>query len=314
MKTFNGKITDGEVYFNGEKFNVVNDSTLESNGKYYRLGPLGSLVEVVTSTDLTINQEEFEKELEDLDKLFNHPINYEVQDVSNINEVIEESFSKIAKIKKSLKYTTDKIKKATLLTESAGSRKVRFAFNKGTIEELQTAVISIADAEQALAITQKVTLEYQKVITDFCRYLLFLGTSNIATNRAIVSTIQSKLSKASEKELSQEEKNELLVVIKELKNQQTIHDEQEQLKLKIKLLDTKVNDLENEIVCLKTGEIKVQPQDRVNENVVKTEMVKEETKSNPYKGFLIAFIIIIGVLLSVISFLIYVLFGKIQLF
>lgn len=316
MKTFNGKIVDEDnLYLDGKKAKVVSDDILECDGKYYTSGPKG-LMEISTIVELDKEQEDLLEELENSYSLFDDPSNYDENKPIDIDEVIEKNFEKIARIKKSFASVFENVKSASLDSKKAAELKAGLFHKKGAIQGLQTATISITSALHALTINQKVILEYQKVLTDFCRYLLFLGTSNIANNRSIVASLEEKLSGASQRKLSPDEKNELLSVVKELKNQQTIYDQQEQLKMKVKELSLKVNELNDEILLLKTGEKPKEHFDYSSNEIIEAPVVKEKESSkkentSAIMKLIIAFVVVSSVLITCVIALLYMHFNPI---
>lgn len=65
------------------------------------------------------------------------------------------------------------------------------------------------------------------------RFLLMLGTSSIAMNRVVIEQLQGKLSQAAKEELSETARNELMGIIKLLKEQESAFSEQERLAAQI---------------------------------------------------------------------------------
>ena len=287
--------------------------------KYWLLGKEvyvdddGKIIDEKAAEALMQGEQEIINEIENIEDVFDSKVSFDIANTSDIESIIDDGLKKIDKAKDLLKKSIEKTKYAVKYSEEAKNRKAKHVFNKGNIEELQTAVMAIAEAQQALTATQKVSFEYQKVLTNFCRYLLFLGTTNIATNRAIVSSIEDKLSSASKKEFSESEKNELLLVIKELKNQQDLYERQEQLNIKVKTLQENIYSLEEEIQTLKSGgqviTYKEEPQQE-NVVVVEEKKVDNDNHSDKYKKWLIALTIICGVLAVIIVSCLYYLFFK----
>ncbi len=67
---------------------------------------------------------------------------------------------------------------------------------------------------------QKLSFEYQEKLGEVTKYLFFLGESNIVANRTVVREIEMRLKGASEAEISSLAKQELINVVKQLKDQE----------------------------------------------------------------------------------------------
>ncbi|MFR2874706.1 MAG: hypothetical protein ACLTB7_09420 [Veillonella atypica] len=90
------------------------------------------------------------------------------------------------------------------------------------IEKLQNAVISTAKALEESSDAHKKTFEYQKRLTNISYGLFRLGATNIAYNRSLVREIELRLKGASEKEISELARNELVRVVTQLKEQEDL--------------------------------------------------------------------------------------------
>lgn len=128
------------------------------------------------------------------------------------------------------------VKKALADAEKARSsaeiakKKSAGAFKKKeAIEELQSASIDIADAVKSQADAQKLSFEFQTKLADISKYLFGLGISNIASNRSVIRELELRLDHASEEELSDLARREILSVVKQLKDQEDILQKQEDL-------------------------------------------------------------------------------------
>ena len=81
---------------------------------------------------------------------------------------------------------------------------------KNAIEQLQKATSDIAKAQIQTVEVQKVSFEYQRIIGVICNYLLDLGMNDIALTRSSIDILQKYLKKASNEELSDTARKELL--------------------------------------------------------------------------------------------------------
>jgi hypothetical protein len=114
---------------------------------------------------------------------------------------------------------------------------------KIAIEELQQAGIALAKAVTSGTEAQKLSFEMQKRLADVTKYLFTLGVSNIAANRTVVRELEMRLRSASEEELSELARTEVLSVIKQLKEQEDLLRKQEQMGRTLSGHDTKISHL-----------------------------------------------------------------------
>lgn len=114
---------------------------------------------------------------------------------------------------------------------------------KAAIEGLQQAGIAMADAVTSGTNAQKLSFEMQKRLADVTKYLFTLGVSNIAANRTVVRELEMRLCSASEEELSELARTEVLSVIKQLKEQEDLLRKQDQMGRTLGGHDTKISHL-----------------------------------------------------------------------
>jgi DNA-binding ferritin-like protein (Dps family) len=142
---------------------------------------------------------------------------------------------KLNELAKTVKKALDAAKKAEDAADKVQDRTVTFwGGRKEAIEELQTASVSIADSVASNAEAQKVSFEFQTKLAEITKYLFGLGVSNIASNRIVVRELELRLNGASKEELSELARQEMLMVIKQLKDQEDILIKQEELAKNVK--------------------------------------------------------------------------------
>lgn len=135
---------------------------------------------------------------------------------------IQGQISKLNELDKSVK---EAMEAATLAKDSAinaGNRSAGFGKKKVAIEELQSAGLDLAKAVQSGAEAQKISFEFQTKLAEISKYLFGLGVSNIASNRFVVRELEMRLKGASREELSEFARQELMSVVKQLKEQEDI--------------------------------------------------------------------------------------------
>lgn len=158
---------------------------------------------------------------------------------SDVNEqdlpmLIETQIGKLNELQKSVKKAIKAAEMASDSAENARYKSAGFGKKKVAIEELQTAGVDLAKAVQSSAEAQKISFEFQSKLTEISKYLLALGVSNIASNRFVVRELEMRLSGASEEEITELARQELMTVVKQLKEQQDLHRKLENLAKSVK--------------------------------------------------------------------------------
>lgn len=114
---------------------------------------------------------------------------------------------------------------------------------KDAINTTQDAVRSIADAQTALSDAQKILFENQQKMANGMRYLLMLGASNIAMSRIVITELEAKLKQATKEQLSKNAREELINVIKLLREQESAFSRQDRLSEQIKIHSSNIEDI-----------------------------------------------------------------------
>lgn len=120
------------------------------------------------------------------------------------------------------------------------------------IKKLQDAAIITAKALEESSDAHKKTFEYQKRLTNISYSLFRLGISNIATNRSLVREIELRLKGASEKEISNLARNELVRVVTQLKEQEDLQKKLARLKEEVKTLKKSQKEINDGLIVLDT--------------------------------------------------------------
>mgnify|MGYP005940868477 CR=1 FL=1 len=158
-----------------------------------------------------------------------------------VPNLINEQFTKLEVVKNNVERATSKARKAQQRAEEAKNISPGLFHRKEAIEELQTVTEEIADAQIASAEAQEVSFEYQQKLGKITKYLFSLGVSNIATNRSVVRQLQLKLRDASEKDLDELARQEIIGVVKQLKAQEDIMIKQSAMSDIVKRHDKRLN-------------------------------------------------------------------------
>lgn len=158
--------------------------------------------------------------------------------VENVPIVIGEQFNKLKKLDIKIRESLEKAEEAQQSAESARDVTVSlFSHKKEAIEALQESGVQLSEAVVSAAEAQKISFEFQTRLAEITKYLFSLGLSNIALNRTVVRELELKLKGASANRLSELARNEVLNVIKQLKNQEDLLQKQENLSKKVKSND-----------------------------------------------------------------------------
>lgn len=105
---------------------------------------------------------------------------------------------------------------------------------KDIVEDTQEAVERLASAQQVSVNALKKSFDFQKKLAETSKYLFELGCANIAVNRIAVQAIEAKLNGASKGEISELARQEMMAVVRQLKEQEDILKKQEFLTSKVK--------------------------------------------------------------------------------
>lgn len=161
-------------------------------------------------------------------------------DVNQVPSIIQEQFDGLRKLRNKVQLSTQKADTAQTSAQEAAEKSVGLGHKKEAIECLQSATVDLADAQIAAAEAQEVSFEYQQKIGEMDKYLFALGVSNIAINRSVVQELELKLKGASEKELDEFARKEIISVVKQLKAQEDIINKQSELSKKVRLHESEL--------------------------------------------------------------------------
>ena len=141
---------------------------------------------------------------------------------SQVPSIIQEQFDGLTALKQNVSEATKKADAAKKSAKSAKEKSAELFHKKEAIESLQEATVDLAEAQISAAQAQEVSFEYQQKIAEITKYLFALGVSNIAMNRSVVRELELKLKGASEEELDEFARQEIIAVVKQLKAQEDI--------------------------------------------------------------------------------------------
>lgn len=148
-------------------------------------------------------------------------------DIKIMPEVIQGQVAKLENLGASVNKAKQSAETAKAAADKAKSISVGWFNKKAAIDELQSAGVALAEAAQFAAEAQKISFEFQTKLAEITKYLFGLGVSSIAANRFVVRELELRLKGASQVELSELARQELQLVLKQLKDQQDVLIKQE---------------------------------------------------------------------------------------
>lgn len=161
----------------------------------------------------------------------------------NIPDIVAGRIEEITSIEKEVNNSEASAKKAMEYVNSQMTRyeekgkwifKHRSGNTKNIVEDTQEAIEQLASAQQVSVKALKKSFEFQKKLAETSKYLFELGCANITVNRVAVRAIEAKLNGASKEEISELARQEMLAVVRQLKEQEDILKKQEFLTSKVK--------------------------------------------------------------------------------
>lgn len=113
-----------------------------------------------------------------------------------------------------------------------------------SVEELQENQVALTESNIINTELQKKSLEYQKKLSEVVQYLFGLGVTNITMNRCVVKELKMRLDNASEEEIDEMTRKEILNVVKQLKAQEDLYLKTMEITRKVKEHDNKLTNQE----------------------------------------------------------------------
>lgn len=146
--------------------------------------------------------------------------------------VISDRFKTITEIDVKIKIAEQKCKESQERVDTL--IKAKFMGGNNALNSTQDAVKALAEAQNALLDAQTMLFGNQSQIAEVMKYLLLLGASSIAMNRAVALQLEAKLKQAEQEGLSESVQNEFKNVIKLLHEQQSAFSRQESIDGRVK--------------------------------------------------------------------------------
>lgn len=167
--------------------------------------------------------------LADLD--FNEIVDMESIAQENLPHELEAKILNIVEIDELIQSAREKAEQAQQKAKSQAEP--GWFKNRKAIESTQSAVTSLAEAQADISDSQVVLFENQRRMSEGMKFLLGLGVTNLTYNSMVIRTLYNKLKNTPPEEMSELAREELKRVVKQLLQQRTILQQQEQLDQKV---------------------------------------------------------------------------------
>lgn len=184
---------------------------------------------------------ENQEKLNDLSKIISiHP--------SKIPLLITQQLEAVVQLSEKMKNANSKAKHAKTKADEASTKSADRALfhdkKKEAIESLQQATKDMASAVESNASALTSSFEFQKKLADISKGLFAMGLGNLTNNRLVIRELELKLKNASDEELSELAREELLKVVRQLEQQQDLLKKYENLTSRIQILRDDIGDVE----------------------------------------------------------------------
>lgn len=171
--------------------------------------------------------------------------------VADVPKLIEDQFELMTSLKENLNLAKSYAKDADLKVREAKEKRIGLFNKKDAMEAMQNSQMSLSEATLKNTEALEKTFEYQQALTNITKFLFGLGVSNIAVNRTIVRELELRLEHASEEEIDDMARQELLNVVHDLKAQEDITKKQTDFSLRLKNVNDELDGIDSDLQGLK---------------------------------------------------------------
>lgn len=165
-------------------------------------------------------------------------------DETQVPTLISEQFTILREYTSSLEKARKKADEVNQEAVQSQKKGVKLLRRKRVIEKLQSNQVALSESNKINMELQEKSLEYQKKISEIMQYLFGLGVANINMNRCIVRELMMRLENASEEEIDEMAREEILKVIKQLKAQEDLYKKNEEITAIIRKNENRISDIE----------------------------------------------------------------------
>lgn len=161
-------------------------------------------------------------------------------DESEVPALIHEQFTILSEYTSNLEIARKKADEVNQQAVKSKEKGVHFFKMKDSIEDLQANQVALSESNRINMELQEKSLEYQKKLSEIMQYLLGLGVANITMNRCVVKELMMRLNDASEDEIDDMTRKEILKVVQQLKAQEDLYIKTMEITGKVKEHDSKI--------------------------------------------------------------------------
>ena len=140
----------------------------------------------------------------------------------DLPQLITQEFDKISKLEERVQKARDSAVSAKESARIASIKSASLGHKKEAIEALQSSNLELAKANGDIIDALDVSFDYQKQLGQITQYLFLLGVSNIAYTKFVIQQLKEELKKAPKDKLSDTAREEIIKVIRRLKEQEDL--------------------------------------------------------------------------------------------
>ena len=140
----------------------------------------------------------------------------------DLPQLITQEFDKISKLEERVQKARDSAVSAKESARIASNKSASLGHKKEAIEALQSSNLELAKANGDIIDALDVSFDYQKQLGQITQYLFLLGVSNIAYTKFVIQQLKEELKKAPKDKLSDTAREEIIKVIRRLKEQEDL--------------------------------------------------------------------------------------------
>lgn len=222
-------------------------------------------------------------------------------DENQVPKLISDQFTILKEYTSKFIQAKEKAESAKQQIDKSKEKGVHIFKMKNSIEDLQNNQVALLDLNKITMDLQETSLEYQKKLSEITQNLFRLGVANITVNRMVVKELLMRLEEATEDEIDEATRLEILNVVKELKEQEDLYLKTTQITEIVKEHDNKIYDLENN---------SIEQTNSINKLLEENNNLKEKLnnlESNNQKKFIVTLVLLACLFIILIVFGIFIL-------
>lgn len=138
----------------------------------------------------------------------------------NLPAALAAHFEQLTILEQKIQSADARARKARTIALDAQKKPTGFFGRKKAVEALQGSALSFAQAQSDVMDAMRVSLVYQRKISEIINQMLLLCVSNLAGTRTLLGQLQDELKKVEKGDYSETTKAEMARIIQELKAQE----------------------------------------------------------------------------------------------